>query len=548
MAVILALNFYFTNRAQQDMLKEFSHLSTSINHATEAYFQGVLDSLRDESADYLKRSKLPPEASFWIYKGANRDSVYSNIRIEVQKIQQLKDRLQLDLKDEPSPVGKEEMIRIFEKKDKKSNDPLLFQNQKSMHPEDRLPDIPVLQKRIKNMRGKLDSVTTLTEKALTFAHTDSIVGSRLRTIDIDLNGLKGKHGVVIMEDYPPAAPVKHVEGSETFTFQVPDFSIPGETRFIRYNYDTQRMQKAIAGMRNRNIIVTTVLFILSIIIIYFISQRFTRPIHSLKTAFEDVEKGNLNLAVPAASRDEIGDLTRSFNRMVEEMQKNREREKILNRQERLASLGQLAAGVAHEIKNPLNAINLTIEHLWDKISNSGNARVQKYVETIQTEIRRLDKIVNNFLSFIRSENLKKADTDIKSELADVLNLFDREFASQKIKVRTDFAPEFTSLIDAERFKTVFLNIILNAIQAMPDGGTLSISTNSETNSIHIKDTGGGIPEKEIENLFDLLYTTKSTGTGLGLPTAYKIVKEHNGDIEIKSREGEGTEVIITLPG
>ena len=232
--------------------------------------------------------------------------------------------------------------------------------------------------------------------------------------------------------------------------------------------------------------------------------------------------------------------------MVVELQKNREREKILQRKEKLASLGQLAAGVAHEIKNPLNAINLTIEHLRDKFAVDKDNQARKYIETIQSEIRRLDKVVNNFLSFIRSENLELTDINVDELISNVTHLLKRELESQKIELKLDLKKSFIHSLDGERFKTVILNVILNAVQAMPDGGKISISTNPEEKCIFIKDTGIGIPQKDLENIFDLFYTTKSSGTGLGLPTAYKIVKEHNGDIQITSEAGQGTEVRIQL--
>ena len=158
----------------------------------------------------------------------------------------------------------------------------------------------------------------------------------------------------------------------------------------------------------------------------------------------------------------------------------------------------------------------------------------------------MDKVVNNFLGFIRSENLELADTNVNELISNVTHLLKRELESQKIDLKLDLKKSFIHSLDGERFKTVIMNVILNAVQAMPDGGEISISTNPAKKSIIIKDTGIGIAQKDLENIFDLFYTTKSSGTGLGLPTAYKIVKEHNGDIQITSEVGNGTEVKIQL--
>ncbi|MEJ2635390.1 MAG: ATP-binding protein [Calditrichia bacterium] len=154
--------------------------------------------------------------------------------------------------------------------------------------------------------------------------------------------------------------------------------------------------------------------------------------------------------------------------------------------------------------------------------------------------------MNNFLNFLRSENLQKEDVDLNNLISGVLQLYNRECAVQGIEVETEFQEPFVLSVDPERFKTVLLNVVLNAIQAMPDGGKLNITTDGQRKLIRISDTGEGIPEKNLENIFDLFYTTKSAGTGLGLPTAYKIVKEHGGDISIKSETGKGTVVEIAL--
>jgi len=258
-----------------------------------------------------------------------------------------------------------------------------------------------------------------------------------------------------------------------------------------------------------------------------------------------VVDGNMDVHIPVNSRDEIGDLTSSFNHMVLELRKNREKEKLLQQKERLASMGQLAAGVAHEIKNPLNAIHLTIDHLKDKYS-AKDKTAQKYIRTVQNEINRLDKMVDNFLNFVRSDHLEKKWTDINDLISGVLYLLHKQIESQHITLKTDFSTDFTAEIDPERFKTVLLNIILNAVHAMPDGGELKVTTSTAERTVIIEDTGRGIPPRDLDKIFDLFYTTKSKGTGLGLPTAYKIMKEHGGELTLQSEEGKRTGVVIYL--
>lgn len=329
-----------------------------------------------------------------------------------------------------------------------------------------------------------------------------------------------------------------------FTFVVPDFSEPQTPRILRLNYSTADIHNTLTQSRNRNIITTLIIFIISILVIMLITRRFLKPIDSLKVSFEKVVDGDLDINVKNDSKDEIGVLTGAFNKMVSELRKNKEKEAHLQRKERLASLGQLAAGVAHEIKNPLNAINLTIDHLGDRFTGKEHKQAQQYIVTIQNEIKRLDKIVNNFLSYLRSEELDKKLTDINELIKNVLQLYERELEDKKIVLVTDFTNRFKFKVDAGRIKTALVNIILNAIQAMPEGGQLVVKTDSQNKSIQIADKGCGIAKKDIEHIFDLFYTTKSTGSGLGLPTAYKIIRAHGGDIRINSQTGQGTQVNI----
>jgi signal transduction histidine kinase len=394
----------------------------------------------------------------------------------------------------------------------------------------------ILQKKIRSLMDGKDTLISGFQGEL---------APSIEMIDINLNEMDEEVKSIIKVLPKVVAEKAPVKESKRVTFRFPDFSLPNQPKLIRYNYQASDIEKAVNASLQRNIMITIALFGLSMLIILFISHRFLRPIGVLQSSFKKVVDGNLNVVVPAKSRDEIGDLTISFNHMVDELRKNAEKEKLLLRKERLASMGQLAAGVAHEIKNPLNAINLTIEHLGDKLA-SRDKTVRKYIQTIQNEIGRLDGIVDNFLNFIRSENLNKTDTDVNLLIAEVLHLLESEIISSKITVTFEEAKSFHISLDAERFKTVFLNIILNAIHAMPKGGGLQIQTYLNKKLIKISDTGSGIPAENLDKIFDLFYTTKSKGTGLGLPTAFKIVKEHGGDIEIESEIGKGTDVFIKL--
>jgi signal transduction histidine kinase len=540
MAVILAVQFYFNQRVQKDIVEEITGFSRSINVATDRHFQAVLNSYKGVQDEEKVHFKPDVGRDKFIAPVFEVESLYVEINEELLKMQdwekQLKTNMQIQLDvirkmAESSNFGN----RVHEKNPKSPHNIWSTTENNSLKRK--------VDKKVSRYRSEVNW-----ENEHVFKYHDIVIhpsGKKVQAIDINLNWFD-EHPPRKIKDSPTYVKVNQNSKSPVISFQFPDYSSPGELRFLRYNYNTEQVNRTLAAMQNKSMLITAMLFLVSIFGIYFISRKFTNPIDSLKTAFQNVEKGNFDLPISSKTNDEIGELTDSFNHMVAELHKNREREKILQRKEKLASLGQLAAGVAHEIKNPLNAINLTIEHLHDKYTAPSDGKAREYIQTIQGEIRRLDKIVNNFLNFIRSENLQKTETDINMLLTEVLQLLEREIKSQNIELINENLDHFIHMIDSERFKTVFMNVILNAIQAMPDGGKLTITTDAKMKEIEISDTGTGISQKNLENIFDLFYTTKSSGTGLGLPTAYKIVKEHSGDIRIESEQRKGTTVRIFL--
>ena len=515
MAVILALQFYFTNKTQQDIFNELTQISLTINQAANAYIY----------QDFPKIEKLQSflsiEDSLIKQKHINRRYL-DNLDIQVERINSIIKKY--DVRNKQIVIDKDLLGEVDVKDLKEPYINRFSRNKKSRQ----------------IFRNFPSSV-----KNFVWQDKDSLKWD-FEEIKIVLNqSHKGSLDSLIKVTAGIKKNIKRQKPS-SFSFMLPDFSKPDSMRFFRYNYKTAQLNQALDNIRNRNMLITLLIFTLSIAAIMLVTRRFLKPIDSLKDSFKRVVDGDLGISVNTLSKDEIGDLTRSFNQMVEELKKNREKEVILQRKERLASLGQLTAGVAHELKNPLNAINLTIDHLNDKFISEDNEQPKKYIETIQNEIRRLDNIVNNFLNYIRSEQLNKSEIDINALLIEVIHLYEREMAAANVDVQSEFTDPFKLKVDGERLKTAFVNIILNAVQAMPEGGKLTVRTNVEKRAVYIIDTGAGIPEKDIEHIFDLFYTTKSSGTGLGMPTAYKIIKEHQGDILINSQEGRGTEVIIQL--
>lgn len=218
-------------------------------------------------------------------------------------------------------------------------------------------------------------------------------------------------------------------------------------------------------------------------------------------------------------------------------------------QERIAALGRAAAQVAHEVKNPLAGLLLYSLHLQskaEKFSESEASLVNKIADTINQLIRRVEQI----LGFARPLSLSPRPGDLNRIVNDVLELLRPQLTANKVEVR--MSPDrnrATVMLDEASMNGALLNLILNAIEAMPKGGTLSITTEAvdETLRLEITDTGRGISEEEAKNIFEPFYTTKEQGLGLGMPYAKKIIEQHGGLISLRSQFGEGTTIYVTLP-
>lgn len=238
---------------------------------------------------------------------------------------------------------------------------------------------------------------------------------------------------------------------------------------------------------------------------------------------------------------------------VEDVTEKKIREARLRRAESLASLTTLAAGVAHEIKNPLGSIGIHIQ-LIQKALNLGRETdfkvLKKYLEVVNEEIERLNGIVMDFLFAVRPMDMNLEEREVNPLLSELCDFVRYELENANIQLEMDFEDSLPRLfIDEKFFKQAFLNLVKNSMAAMPKGGRLTVSTRQKGDSvvISIKDNGVGISEENISKVFEPFFTTKDFGSGLGLTLVYKIVKEHDGEINLKSKEGEGTEIHITLP-
>jgi len=216
---------------------------------------------------------------------------------------------------------------------------------------------------------------------------------------------------------------------------------------------------------------------------------------------------------------------------------------------RLANIGKLTSGVAHEVKNPINSIVVHLEILRNKL-NQPDADTQRHMDVIGSEIQRLDRVVQTLVDFTRPVELTLADVDLRSVVEQVVFMAKPDCERHGVRLFTETGEEpLLSRVDADLIKQSLLNIVINAVQAMENGGTLSIRANRRDDDaqLEIQDTGPGIPPAIRDKIFNLYFTTKKSGSGIGLAMTYRIMQLHNGSVHFDTRSGEGTTFYLTLP-
>lgn len=234
----------------------------------------------------------------------------------------------------------------------------------------------------------------------------------------------------------------------------------------------------------------------------------------------------------------------------EDVTEKRKNESKLKRAENLASLTTLAAGVAHEIKNPLGAMSIHMQLLKKALGDNTNSKIRGYLEVIDEEIDRLNKIVVDFLFAVRPMNIEPIWDDLNDLLQEIIEFIKPEIEQNGIDLRILLNKNIPMIFMDRRFiKQAVINLVKNSIAATPKGGYILFTTDVTDDGVQfiVADSGHGIPSEYINKIFEPYFTTKENGTGLGLTLTYKIIKEHNGDISVISDPSKGTKFIITLP-
>jgi two-component system NtrC family sensor kinase len=314
--------------------------------------------------------------------------------------------------------------------------------------------------------------------------------------------------------------------------------------------------------------------LVALLLSFFITTGIIRPLREMVASTRKIAEGDLSHEVPLTSQDEIGQLAESFNHMLVSLKEARQEvedygrvleEKVEERSqqlrqiqaklmqaEKLASLGRLASGVAHEINSPLNGI-LALSHLLMRRLKD-QPDLQKELEIIVKEATRVSAIVRGLLDFSRESKPQKRPCNVNQLILHTLSLVEGQAVFQNIRVVRNLGAQVPILLlDGNQIQQVFMNILLNAADAMANQGTLTITSSHAPGDSFVQvkftDTGCGIPEENLNKIFDPFFTTKADkkGTGLGLAVSYGIIDRHRGRIEVQSEVGRGTTVAIHLP-
>jgi signal transduction histidine kinase len=303
------------------------------------------------------------------------------------------------------------------------------------------------------------------------------------------------------------------------------------------------------------VLVGLVIVLIAAVFGVVVSRRITRPLERLSSAVRKIAKGDFDVNVAIKSSDEIGELSTSFNDMAGEL---KERESSLKKaqhalvqSEKMAAVGTLSAGLAHEVKNPLSAV-LGYAQLSKRKLDQPEALL-KHLDTIENETRRCNEIIGNLMQFSRQEKGEHERISVNEVVEKSMAIVDHQLGLKNVEIESVLADELPDISgNANQLQQVIMNLMINAQQAMGDeGGTVSLATlvDGESLLITVSDTGPGIEPDVAAKIFEPFYTTKPAGqgTGLGLSVTYGIVQDHGGDISVKRSESGGAKFVIALP-
>lgn len=286
-----------------------------------------------------------------------------------------------------------------------------------------------------------------------------------------------------------------------------------------------------------------------------LAVRLLRPIRTLTEAAVRIGRGDYSEEVPTDAKDDVGVLAREFNRMSASLRAReielREKQEALLRSDKLATAGRMATQIAHEIRNPLSAIGLNTELLAEEIAGTGKEEALRLCEAIGREVDRLEEVTEQYLRFARPMQTRLSRDDVGVLVRDLAQFMAPELAATGIELRLDLPEQLPAPIDEPQLRQALLNLVRNAKEAMPEGGTLTLGARlrpeSEEVEITVEDSGEGMSEEAVHRIFEPFFTTKKSGTGLGLSLTQQIVQQHGGRLECESAPARGTTFRVVLP-
>jgi len=348
------------------------------------------------------------------------------------------------------------------------------------------------------------------------------------------------------------------EGKKTYTLDIPIIVDNEKRGYVRLHLLLDDFQQIIHEALTRRLLATALVFLLGAAGVVALSYGVTRSLDQLAKAAGRVAEGDLSGRIRSRRQDEVGRLVATFNTMVEKLGEQRALEARLRHAERASAVAKLASAVAHEIRNPLNLISLSVDHLGAELQPSNPKRAEEHariIASVRDELARLDRMVGDFLSYGRPPRLAPRPCRVEETLDEVMSLVGAKARDQRIEVVRRIPADLPVIqADPEALRTCFVNVAINALQATPPGGTLTIEAraaqtgaNGPALSVLFMDTGCGIAPADLERIFEPYFSTREAGVGLGLAIAQRMVQDHGGDIKVASAIGAGTTFRIDLP-
>ena len=323
--------------------------------------------------------------------------------------------------------------------------------------------------------------------------------------------------------------------------------IKGEHQgYIHLTISNRDIMSVLKKNMKLRLFVTVIILLIGFIATVWLAKRYTRPIKELVSAASAVSSGDLDVHLDVTENDEIGELKESFNQMITRLSELRKIEQRLRETEHLSTIGELSRSIAHEIRNPLNFISLSIDHLMGQCTE----QTKQLLLNIKGEVKRLDSLVESFLQYGKPLRIKPEMVDMVALIEDTLSLVRAKAERSGIKISRNYSENaLFAEVDPELLKTCLFNVLINAIQAMPNGGELSITIDSlgEKLILKVRDTGEGLDEEQAKHVFEPFFTTKKQGLGLGLAMTKRVIAEHGGEIHFSTQKGIGSEITFVLP-